>query len=165
MNPVETARQKYRPDRITVLFVGESAPVSGDFFYYGKKTGLERLFQTAIEGTASDGPAFLERFKARGWYLDDLSLVPVNDLDHNSDARSKACAVARPGLARRIADYQPRVVVVIQKSIAKERRGGSQSLWLRCNGLRVAVPAALPPEAVDDRVKGHPAVAADERGG
>src|SRR5229473_704723 len=45
MEAVEATRARFRPERITTLFVGESAPDSGDFF---------------------------TRFKAYGWYLDDL---------------------------------------------------------------------------------------------
>ena len=34
MEPVEVTCARYRPDRITTLFVGESAPSSGAFFYH-----------------------------------------------------------------------------------------------------------------------------------
>jgi hypothetical protein len=40
MEPVEIIRTRYRPDRITTLFVGESAPASGAFFYHGDSTML-----------------------------------------------------------------------------------------------------------------------------
>jgi hypothetical protein len=77
---IETIRLAFRPDRITTLFVGESAPISGDFFYCGG-TALERVMRSAIEGSL--GPTsgdFLGAFKAYGWYLDDLVLTPIDHL-------------------------------------------------------------------------------------
>jgi hypothetical protein len=32
---IAQVRAEYRPQRITVLFVGESPPSNGKFFYYG----------------------------------------------------------------------------------------------------------------------------------
>ena len=46
--PVEFTRARYRPDRITTLFVGESAPASGAFFYHGDSAML-RYMQRATE--------------------------------------------------------------------------------------------------------------------
>src|SRR5271166_2211160 len=77
---IEELRLSYRPKRIRTLFVGESAPLSGKFFYKEKEpTPLARHIETALRlaGLRNGGP-FLERFKSLGWYLDDLVLVPVN---------------------------------------------------------------------------------------
>jgi hypothetical protein len=48
MEAVEAARAKFRPERITTLFVGESAPSSGKFFYYGN-TAMTRYMRSAVE--------------------------------------------------------------------------------------------------------------------
>jgi hypothetical protein len=40
---------------------------------------------------------FLERFKAYGWYLDDLVLRPINDLPRTE--KKKACLEAQDSLA------------------------------------------------------------------
>jgi hypothetical protein len=37
--------------------------------------------QWAVERALGEGGDFLERFKAYGWYLDDLVLIPVNRLE------------------------------------------------------------------------------------
>jgi hypothetical protein len=64
---VEVTRTRYRPDRITTLFVGESAPASGAFFYYGN-SALTRHMETAMTANGLGGSGdFLERFKAYGW--------------------------------------------------------------------------------------------------
>ena len=75
---VETVRAHYRPKTILTLFIGESAPYSGDFFYFGN-TALTGYMHKAM-GAAGLGGAgdFLERFKSYGWYLDDLVLTPIN---------------------------------------------------------------------------------------
>jgi hypothetical protein len=48
MEAVEATRARFRPERITTLFVGESAPVGGDFFYYGNNAMLNHV-QRALE--------------------------------------------------------------------------------------------------------------------
>ena len=76
MNPLEDLRKSFRPGSIKTLFVGESAPQSGKFFY-SQNSGLYRAMQQAFHA----GGNFLLEFKARGFYLDDLSLVPVNGME------------------------------------------------------------------------------------
>jgi hypothetical protein len=49
----------------------------------------------------------LREFKARGWYVDDLVLTPVDQMSYNSRERKAACAAARDSLAQRIAEYKP----------------------------------------------------------
>jgi hypothetical protein len=112
---VEAARTCYRPERIVTLFVGESAPNSGAFFYYGN-TALMGYMNKAMEAAGLGGDAdFLERFKAYGWYLDDLVLTPI---DHLKGARrKKECRDAQNSLAARIEKYQPRAIVSLLLSI------------------------------------------------
>jgi hypothetical protein len=51
---VEATRARFRPDRITTLFVGESDPDGGDFFYFGGNAMLHHT-QRAIEHFARRG--------------------------------------------------------------------------------------------------------------
>jgi hypothetical protein len=53
--PVEVTRARYRPDWITTLFVYESAPVSGAFFYHGDSAML-RYMQQATEAVLPTPP-------------------------------------------------------------------------------------------------------------
>jgi hypothetical protein len=112
MKAIEATRAKFRPDRITTLFVGESAPASGDFFYYGN-TGMTRYMRRAVESALGQSSDFLERFKAYGWYLDDLVLTPVNHLTKSSERKERKakCREAQCSLAVRIAEYQPLAIV------------------------------------------------------
>jgi hypothetical protein len=67
LEPVESVRERYRPERILTLFVGESAPHSGKFFYLGN-TALKRHMQEAVEAAGLGANTdFLERFKGLGW--------------------------------------------------------------------------------------------------
>src|SRR6202035_333521 len=112
---VEAVRASYKPKPILTLFVGESAPNSGEFFYYGN-SALTGYMNKAMEaaGLGEDGD-FLDRFKAYGWYLDDLVLTPVNHL--RGAQRRKECRDAQNSMAARIKGYQPRAIVALLLSI------------------------------------------------
>ena len=110
----EQLRLQYRPERILVLFVGEAPPASDSFFYRGN-TGLTNYMRNALSGPKGD-VEFLNWFKARGWYLDDLVTTPIEDLRD----RRKKCREARASLAARIAEYQPAAIVCLLKSISDD---------------------------------------------
>jgi hypothetical protein len=115
LNAIEAIRASYRPSQITTLFIGESAPVSGDFFYCGN-TALKRHMQAAVGGAIDKrSDDFLARFKGFGWYLDDLVLTPVNHLSKLE--RITMCMAARSSLAQRIAGYRPAAIVTLLISI------------------------------------------------
>ena len=106
MNEVEAIRKHFRPDRITTLFVGESAPASGKFFYYGN-TKLFREMRKALNANED----FLTEFKTEGFYLDDLVLSPVNKLGKKEKKQAHEASVSP--LSIRIRDYQPATIVVV----------------------------------------------------
>jgi len=108
MEDVEAIRKHYRPNKIMTLFVGESAPASGAFFYCGN-TAMLRNMRSAMGMASVESGDFLERFKARGWYLDDLVLTPVNKLTKSE--RKAKCREAQDSLAERIKEYQPLAIV------------------------------------------------------
>jgi hypothetical protein len=112
---VETVRTSYKPTPILTLFVGESAPKSGKFFYCGN-TALATYMRKAMDAAGLGGAGdFLDRFKARGWYLDDLVLTPINSL--KGSPRMKQCRDAKDSLTARIKEYRPRAVVSLLLSI------------------------------------------------
>lgn len=133
---VEFIRASYRPDRITTLFVGESAPASGDFFYFGNNAMLRHV-QRATE--AALGPPegeFLDRFKAYGWFLDDLVLTPVDKLP--ASERKATCLAAMDGLRDRIAAYQPLTIVSMLISIKSIVEAAAKAAG--SNAARYVVP-------------------------
>jgi hypothetical protein len=82
------------------LFIGESAPNSGAFFYFGN-TALTRYMAEAMTaaGLYDNSGNFLDRFKSFGWFLDDLVLTPVNQLPKSE--RTKKCSQAQASFSRR----------------------------------------------------------------
>jgi len=137
MIEVEALRASYRPQCITTLFVGESAPASGAFFYRGN-TSLKRHMEQALAASGLVGNSdFLERFKSYGWYLDDLVLTPVDRLPRPE--RRLQCETALESLATRIADYQPQAIVSLMRGIerfvnraARRKRCGGSSTATKC---------------------------------
>jgi hypothetical protein len=112
---VEAARARFRPDQIMTLFIGESAPDSDKFFYFGKNPMLTYTRKAIEQALGADGSDIRDRFKALGWYLDDLSLAPVNKLA--PAMRKSACHAARRTLAERIAVYKPQAIVTVAASV------------------------------------------------
>jgi hypothetical protein len=110
MSNLEELRKSFRPVRITTLFVGESAPYSGRFFY-NRDSSLFHAMKDAFGGQGT----FLDDFKKKGFYLDDLVLIPVNKmsgkarLTHRWESASK--------LAERLKDYRPEAIVIVMRAI------------------------------------------------
>jgi hypothetical protein len=112
MNGLEELRKSFQPSRITTLFVGESPPRSGKFFY-AQNTGLYRAMQSVFDWEDD----FLAWFKAKGFYFDDLSLVPVNGMGRKE--RRQQCEASVASLATRMKGYQPAAIVIIGCSVDK----------------------------------------------
>ncbi len=110
MNDLEELRQSFRPHRVTTLFVGESPPHGGTFFYKGNSL-LYRKLREAFDAHE----AFLCTFKDKGCYLDDLVLCPINKM--SKKARHDRRMGGIPLLAGRMADYQPEAVVALMVAI------------------------------------------------
>ncbi len=110
MTSFEKIRMNYRPKRITTLFVGESAPHGGTFFY-NQDSGLFREVRKAFNGNGH----FLEDFKRNGFYLDDLVLEPVNHFDNTR--RRSMCRESVASFVERLKDYKPQAIVILLHSI------------------------------------------------
>jgi hypothetical protein len=106
----ETIRQSFRPQRVTTLFVGESVPDSGKFFY--RENSQVYNYMKRAFGGAGD---FLAQFKANGYFLDDLILVPANKRTSRERRRLRLESV--PDLACRLAEYRPGMVVALMIGI------------------------------------------------
>ncbi len=118
-------RARFRPAQISVLFVGESAPAGGTFFYDGKSE-MYRLFREVLSPKLGSPPDFLSAFVERGYFLDDLVLKPVNWL--TATERRNLHRENIPLLAERLQVYRPRVIVSVLKAIrhaVEEARGAA----------------------------------------
>jgi hypothetical protein len=115
---LEAIRHSYKPKSIRVLFIGESPPAGGTFFYKGDSNlarYTQRAFTNVFGTSIGEGENFLRSFKELGCYLDDLCLQPVNHLSENQRQRYRDESV--DGLAVRIQAASPEVVVVVMKRI------------------------------------------------
>jgi len=115
---LEELRREYRPAQIKLLFIGESPPAGGTFFYKGD-SGLARYTRLAFQrayGLPDLAMAdFLNSFKGAGCYLDDLCLEPVNRMGA-SDRRAAWKRAVDP-MAKRLREYSPGLIVPILRSI------------------------------------------------
>jgi hypothetical protein len=110
MNKFEKIRISFRPDRVKTLFIGESAPDSGRFFYNSDSS----LFH-AMKRAFGSQSTFLDDFKANGFYLDDLVQRPVNKLANTERTRLRWEFVSK--LANRLMDYKPEATVIVMRAI------------------------------------------------
>lgn len=137
---LEELRRKYCPDPIRVLFVGESPPAAGTFFYKGD-SGLARYTKRAYE-EAYGLPAvamtdFLNGFKAAGCYLDDLCLEPVNRM--SEPARRAACKKAVEPFVIRLRAAQPQAIVPVVRRIESSVRQSAEKAGF-LGRMRAALP-------------------------
>ncbi len=134
MKRLEELRKSFHPDCITTLFVGESAPGSGRFFYSGNSSlfrGMKRVF--------GNRETFLEDFKKKGFYLDDLVLAPINKLERQERSRRREEAV--PELAKRLVEYKPKAVVVVMRAILPKVRQAMRMAGISYEPFCVPHPA------------------------
>jgi len=130
------ARLKYKPCNVTMLFIGESPPASGDYFYFGGKNSLLKYIRQAFVSVygdkCGDEDEFLEFFKKGGNYLIDLSEESING-KQNKERRQLRKANIEP-LADRVKKINPKSVIIFMKAIEKE--------------VRAALPSSIPKENI-----------------
>jgi hypothetical protein len=117
---IESIRQSYKPERIRVLFIGESAPGSGDFFYKGDDLcgHTKEAFSVIYpEVQSMSKMQFLDFFKQCGCFLDDLCHIPVNY--ETKAERHQEHERGVPQLSERIKEYKPDYIITIMLGIRK----------------------------------------------
>jgi len=125
----ERLRKRYRPDRVRILFVGESPPASGRFFYQAD-SGLHRAVrETFFRAFPSlRNTEFLSSFCSVGCYLVDLCRDPVDNMTR--DARRHACRRGETRLAQKIRALRPQTIVTVVRSIrANVKRAQEHADW------------------------------------
>lgn len=135
----ELLRRRYRPNDVRVLFVGESPPASGRFFYQ-QDSGLYRaVFETFRRVDSSlDHANFLTLFARARCYLVDLCPEPVDRLA--PAPRRAACRAGEASLARAISRLRPTTIVSVVRSIEDNvDRAASRAGW-RGEVLRLPYP-------------------------
>jgi hypothetical protein len=125
----ENLRLSFRPARVRLLFIGESPPASGRFFYQSD-SGLYRAMRDAFHAVDSsvDDANFLSWFQAAGCYLIDLCPEPVDCFVRN--LRRDACRAGEEELANAISDLQPAKIATLLRSIeGNAKEAASRAGW------------------------------------
>jgi len=134
-------RERYRPDRVRLLMVGESSPAGGTHFYRANshlyRATREALRLAAGLDDAPDGAAFLAWCRELGLWLVDVADAPVNDLEPTDRRRLVERGTRR--LAEIMVDAQPEHVVAIKATIAPAVRAAA-----RIAGVDAATIDVLP---------------------
>ena len=129
---IENIRESFRPKRIRLLFIGESPPASGKFFYL--KSAMTTFTSYAFEKTYnkkfSGSEDFLDFFKTCGCYLDDLSHIPVDDMP--SEQRERILIDSISALSDRLKTYSPEIIAIALKKIERHAKKAINKASLSC---------------------------------
>lgn len=128
----EELRLSYRPAEVRVLFIGESPPANGTFFYLENSNlwlYTRKAFQSVYGAALPKDMSFCEFFMSKGCYLEDLCLVPVNRM--NKAERQRACKASAALLARRISLLSPKAVICVRMSIVRQVRSAMAKAGLQ----------------------------------
>jgi hypothetical protein len=120
------ARDKWKPEKVTVLFIAESPPASGAYFYFPVTTGRDSLFNTTMKALGIyperkampkglDKKGMLAEFQARGFFLIDVCYAPINKLPPKE--KKRAIAKEIPALMQKVRELNPEGVIIIKKGL------------------------------------------------
>ncbi|MFO7707294.1 MAG: hypothetical protein R6V84_03910 [Desulfobacterales bacterium] len=118
--PTEDLREWFQPPKIRLLLVGESPPRNEDQFFYrggNMQKFTMKAFEKAHSRTFSDSKEFLCYFKNCGCFLDDLSHIPVFEMQGRQRKNHLRDQVEE--LSERINDFKPLAVVGVGLGIKK----------------------------------------------
>jgi hypothetical protein len=128
---IETVRTRFKPEPIRVLFVGESPPAGGAFFYY-ENSNLYRYTKEAFAAVFNrqfePGEEFLVFFAGLGCYLIDLCAVPVNHFDKGEREFQRTAGIT--SLSARLRTTSPQAIVVVMKAIEQHIRQAADQAGL-----------------------------------
>jgi hypothetical protein len=125
LNDLERLRRSFRPKQITTLFVGESPPHGGTFFYK-----RDSLLYHRMKESFGETSNFLPAFQAKGFILDDLVLYPINQIQ-NKNERDQHRRTGVQSLAQRMARFHCKKASS-KNFPANRRRPCCQSLTSAC---------------------------------
>lgn len=119
----EELRIQYKPDTIEVLFIGESRP-KGGMFFYNADSNLYRETKKAFDEYFGENIFILDAFKKWNYWLYDICENPVNGL--NRQERNDEIHRKLPDLEKLVRTKNPKFLIVCKKgSIMKEIRKSS----------------------------------------
>ena len=120
------ARDQYRPNKVKLLWIAESPPTSGSYFYFQKTTGKDHLFRETMRAVGLwpakeimkkdvDKQALLENFRSKGFFLVDACSYPVDKLRDNERNRAILDGTAR--VVQMVSKLNPDGIIIVKSNI------------------------------------------------
>jgi len=120
------ARDRYRPTKVRLLWIAESPPTSGSYFYYQKTTGRDHLFRETMRAVGLwpmkeimrkgvDKNPLLESFQSKGFFLIDTCSYPVDKLSNSE--RRRAVLDGTPGVVQMVSELTPNGIIIVKSNI------------------------------------------------
>lgn len=120
------ARDQYRPNKVKLLWIAESPPTSGSYFYFQKTTGKDHLFRETMTAVGLwpaketmkkgvDKQSMLESFQLRGFFLIDTCAVPVDKLKDRE--RKRAILEGTSGVVELVSELNPNGIIIVKSNI------------------------------------------------
>lgn len=113
----ENLRSLYKADVIKVLFVGESRPQGGTFFYLGN-SALYRETKKAFDEYFNKDVFTLDRFKEWKCWLYDICDNPINGF--NDRERLNHIHSNIPRLVDAVKQVKPKAIIVCKKKFVEQ---------------------------------------------
>jgi hypothetical protein len=135
----EKQRLDFKPKKVRFLFIGESMPAGGTFFYFENSNLYKYTKEAFLQNFNWSDKDFLSLFKSNGFYLDDLCQEPINHLDETT--KRKARRAYEESLSNRLKDYNPKVIVTTPMSIEKNVNRAISNAGLNINNYSLPFPA------------------------
>ena len=108
----EKKRNDFKPSKTKILFVGESRPFGGTFFY-DENSNLYEYTKEAFNNVGIDFS--LAKFKEMGCWLYDVCKEPIDFIKSNSEKR-KIIEKYIPDLIKIIKALSPKYIIVVKKT-------------------------------------------------
>ena len=137
---IEDIRKSYQPKKIKLLLIGESPPESGQFFYLESlmTTFTQRAFENTFNLSFKNHKEFLQFFKKKGCYLDDLSSIPVNGIPPLRKEEVLSGSIL--SFSKRLTLYKPEIVVIVLKRIERKVNEALDLSRIQCERYTLPFP-------------------------
>lgn len=116
INNNELLRQKYRPNIVDILFIGESCPQNGTFFY-AANSNLYKYTAEAFENVFKKQFSLLA-FQELNYWLYDICEEPINGLPDSERKLRIKNNISR--LIETINILNPKLIIVIKKGFVRD---------------------------------------------
>lgn len=135
------AAERYRPDRVRLLLVGQAPPAVDDrYFYFTDVSTQDSLFRSVArailpntEPTRSNKASLLARLRDRGVFLIDLKPDPVDGSDLSPYV---------PALVARITELAPERIILIKTDVFDTAYPALAAAGLPVSKMRIPFPSS-----------------------